>query len=133
MKVGIALAVVVVVSTTQMITVHPAHAYQFGALAASCNQWFGVGYSNVNLNDAKRRAVYHCSHNCEPVATVSGGGCTAFAVSGTECGYPTGVGYGAIRSAARTDALRKCNSNWGLPEACRFLAAVCPAAPSPLR
>jgi hypothetical protein len=41
-KIELALAVVGVVSTTQMIMVNPAHAWRYGALAAgSCNQVSG--------------------------------------------------------------------------------------------
>jgi hypothetical protein len=130
MKVGIALAVVVVVSTTQMITVHPAHAWEYGALAASCNHWFGVGFSNVSENEAQSEALGYCLQvggaDCKPVVTISKG-CMAFAVSGSDCGnYPTGMGYGANRSAAQTKALKICNSGYSLPAPCRILADVCP-------
>jgi len=131
MKVGIALVAVVVVSTTQMITVHPAHASEYGAIAASCNHWFGVGFSNVSKNEAQSEALGYCSQvrraDCKPVVTISKG-CTAFAVSGRDCGnYPTGVGYGANRSAAQTKALEICNSGYHPPAPCRILADVCPA------
>ena len=138
MKIGLALAIVGVVSTTQMIMVNPAHAWQYGALAAgSCNEVSGRGVNDVSEYEAESGALRQCrkfgGDNCQPVAKISGReGCAAFAVSGTaECNKPTGVGYGADRSAARTEALRICDSQWGAETRCRILNDICPAATKP--
>jgi Domain of unknown function (DUF4189) len=116
MKIGTVLAVVGVVSTTQMVTVDPAHPWEYGALAAgSCKQKLGKGVSNASEYDAESNALRDCRRNggtnCKPVAKTKGReGCTAFAVSGTRCEEinGTGVGYGATREAARKEAVADC-------------------------